>query len=120
VPKRSVVTPPQPRPRQRPPMPVGSGGGRDMQSALITGVGLVVLALILFKIGPAAAMILVTAVIVLSAAELFGALQRGGYQPATLLGLVASAGLVLGAYWRGEVALPIVMLRSRSSWPSRS
>jgi len=62
VPKRSVVTPPQPRPRQRPPMPIGSGGGRDMQSALVTGVGLVVLALILFKIGPAAAMILVTAV----------------------------------------------------------
>ena len=109
VPKRSVVTPPQPRPRQRPPMPVGSGSGRDMQSAVVTGVGLVVLALILFKIGPAAAMILVTGVIVLSAAELFGALQRGGYQPATLVGLVASAGLVLSAYWRGEVALPIVM-----------
>src|SRR5688572_20058943 len=69
VPKRSVVTPPQPRPRPRSAMPTGVGGGRDMQTALVTGLGLVVLALILFKIGPAAAMILVTAVIVLSAAE---------------------------------------------------
>jgi phosphatidate cytidylyltransferase len=109
VPKRPVVTPPQPRPRPRPAMPAGAGSGRDMQTAVATGLGLVVLALILFKIGPAAAMILVTAVIVLSAAELFAALQRGGYQPATLVGLVASGGLVLGAYWRGEVALPIVL-----------
>ena len=94
-----------PRPRRTAPT---GGGGRDMQAAVATGVGLVVLALILFKIGPGAAMILVTAVIVLTAAELFGALQRGGYQPATLLGLVASAGLVLGSYWKGETAIPLV------------
>jgi phosphatidate cytidylyltransferase len=80
-----------------------------MQTAITTGAGLVVLALILFKIGPAAAMILVTGVIVLAGAELFGALQRGGYQPATLPGLAATAGLVLGAYWRGESAIPIVL-----------
>jgi phosphatidate cytidylyltransferase len=54
-------------------------------------------------------MVLVTAIVVLCAAELFGALQRGGYQPATLLGLVATAGLVLGAYWKGEAALPLVL-----------
>jgi phosphatidate cytidylyltransferase len=110
VPKRTVAPPaPAPKPRPRPHMPTGGSSGRDMQTAVATGLGLVVLALILFKIGPAAAMILVTAVIVLSTAELFGALQRGGYQPATLLGLVASGGLVLGAYWKGESALPVVV-----------
>ena len=109
VPKRAQPpTPAPPRPRPRPHLPSPTGGGRDMQTAVATGVGLVVLALILFKIGPAAAMILVTAVIVLATAELFGALQRGGYNPATLLGLVGSGGLVLGAYWKGESALPLV------------
>jgi phosphatidate cytidylyltransferase len=80
-----------------------------MPTAIATGVGLLVVAAVLLWIGPAAAMVLVTAIIVLCAAELFGALQRGGYQPATLLGLVATAGLVLGAYWKGESALPLVL-----------
>jgi phosphatidate cytidylyltransferase len=103
------VTPPAPRPRRRPVPSLPSGGGRDMQSAVTTGLGLVVLALFLFKIGPAAAMVLVTAVLVLAASELFNALRTGGYQPAVLPGLVATAGLVLAAYARGEVAIPIVL-----------
>jgi len=111
VPKRPITppgpNPPAPRPRHR--RPGGVSGGRDMQSAVTTGAGLVVLALILFKLGPGASMVLVTGVIVMAAAELFGALQRGGYQPATLPGLAATAGLVLGAYWRGEAAIPIVL-----------
>jgi phosphatidate cytidylyltransferase len=48
-------------------------------------------------------------VLVLTAAELFGALQRGGYQPATLLGLVAVGSMAGAAYWKGETALPLVM-----------
>jgi phosphatidate cytidylyltransferase len=80
-----------------------------MQTAVATAVGLLVVALVLFSVGPAATMILVFAVVVLCAAELFGALQRGGYQPATLLGLVASGSLVLGAYWKGEAALPLIL-----------
>jgi phosphatidate cytidylyltransferase len=102
---RRTARPPRPR---RAPQPTG-GGGRDMQSAVVTGVGLLVVALILFKIGPAAAMILVTAVIVLAAAELFGALQTAGYHPATLLGLVASGSLVLGAYWKSEAAFAPIL-----------
>jgi phosphatidate cytidylyltransferase len=109
VPRRPVApaAPPAPRPRRR--RPQRPPGGRDMQSAVTTGAGLVVLALVLFKIGPAAALVLVAAVVVLAASELFGALQSGGYHPATLPGLVATAGLVLGAYARGEAAIPIVL-----------
>jgi phosphatidate cytidylyltransferase len=103
------VAPPAPRPRRRPVPTLPSSGGRDMQSAVTTGAGLVVLALFLFKIGPAAAMVLVTAVVVLAVSELFNALRSGGYQPAVLPGLVATSGLVLAAYARGEVALPIVL-----------
>jgi phosphatidate cytidylyltransferase len=102
------VVPPAPRPRRRPTVPVMSGG-RDMQAATATGLGLVVVALILFKIGPAAAMILVTGVVVFAAFEFFGAVRAGGYQPAALPGLTATAGLVLGAYARGEAALPVVL-----------
>jgi phosphatidate cytidylyltransferase len=110
VPPR-VAQAPTPKPRPRRPVGAGPvpGSGRDMPTAIATGVGLLVVAAILFWIGPAAAMVLVTAIIVLCSAELFGALQRGGYQPATLLGLVATAGLVLGAYWKGEAALPLVL-----------
>jgi phosphatidate cytidylyltransferase len=89
--------------------PYRGGGGRDIPTAVITGVGLGVLALILFSIGPGATMVLVTGIIVTAAAELFGALRKIGYTPATLLGLVATASLVLAAYWRGEAAFPLVL-----------
>jgi len=82
---------------------------RDVRVAAVTGISLAALALILFSIGPGATMIIVTAVLVLAAAELFDALRRAGYQPATLLGLVATAALALGAYWKGEAAIPLVM-----------
>jgi phosphatidate cytidylyltransferase len=105
---RRTATPP--RPRRRP--PAGPGGGRDLPSAVITGVALAVVALALFAIGNPAPMILVTGLLVFCAAELFGALQRGGYQPATLLGLVATGGMTLAAYWRGEAAVTLVLALS--------
>jgi phosphatidate cytidylyltransferase len=109
-----VPVPPSPRPRRsavrpRPGQSAPVEPGRDMRSAVVVGVGFVVAALVLFSLGPGWAMILVTGVVVLAAAELFAALQRGGYQPATLLGLVATAGLVLGAHWKGETAIPLVL-----------
>lgn len=89
--------------------PPAGGGGRDVPTAVLVGVGIAALALVLFKIGPAATMALVVAVAVLASVELFNALRRGGYRPATLLGLVAVAALPLGAYWRGEGAIPLVL-----------
>jgi phosphatidate cytidylyltransferase len=87
----------------------GGSGDRDMAQAAVVGVGFLALALIMFKIGPTAAMILVTAVIGLAAAELFTALRQAGYHPITLAGIVGSVGLVLGAYnWHYE-AIPTVL-----------
>jgi phosphatidate cytidylyltransferase len=71
-----------------------------------------VVALALFAIGNPAPMVLVTGLLVFCAAELFGTLQRGGYQPATLLGLVATGGMVLAAYWRGEPGVSLVLALS--------
>jgi phosphatidate cytidylyltransferase len=94
--------------RAETPPPAG-GGGRDVPTAVLVGVGIGAVALVLFKIGPAATMALVVAVALLATVELFNALRRGGYRPATLLGLVAAAALPLGSYWRGEGAIPVVL-----------
>jgi phosphatidate cytidylyltransferase len=85
------------------------GGGRDMPLAVVTGLGLGALALVAFKVGAAATLALSTAVLVLAAVEFYGSVRRVGYQPATLLGIVAVAALNLGAYWRFEAAVPLVL-----------
>lgn len=85
------------------------GMGRSLPVAIGTGVGFAAAALFLMSLGPAVATFLVAVVITLAAAELFSGLQRAGYQPATLLGLVASAAMVGGAYWRGEAAHPLMV-----------
>ncbi|HEX4905025.1 MAG TPA: phosphatidate cytidylyltransferase [Acidimicrobiales bacterium] len=95
--------------RQPPPMPTGPVGERDMTMAIGIGAGLAALFLLLLSVGAGALMFLVTGVLVLAAAELYAALQRGGYQPATLLGLVAVGSIVGAAYWKGEAALPLVL-----------
>jgi phosphatidate cytidylyltransferase len=77
--------------------------------AVFVGIAIAAVAIILFKIGPAAAMILVEAVVVLAAIEFFSAVRRGGHRPATLLGLAAVAAFPLAVYWRGEGAIPVVL-----------
>jgi phosphatidate cytidylyltransferase len=80
-----------------------------MVAAVGVGVGLVAVAFFLSTLGPGVLMALVTAVVVISAAELFDAFRKIGYQPATLLALVAVGALVLASYWRGEAAFPLVL-----------
>ncbi len=87
-----------------------SGGGRDMPMAIATGLGLGALVLIAFKLGADATVALATVVLVLAAAEFFMAVRRAGYQPASLLGIVAVGALSLGAYWRFESAVPLVLV----------
>jgi len=103
-----------------PPRPGGGSGGstggptadRDLPVAIGVGVALAVVALVLFSIGPGAAMGLVTLVIAAAAAEFYAAMQKVAYRPATLLGIVACAGLPLATYWRGEAAIPLVLMLS--------
>ena len=80
-----------------------------MGMAAVVGVGFLGLALILFKMGPAPAMILVTAVIGLAVAELYGVLRQAGYQPVALAGITGTVGLVIGAYNYGVAAVPTVL-----------
>ena len=103
-------------PRPRPPRPtqtaaprrgVNAAGTapRDMQAAVGLAVGLGVLALILFKMGPAWSMIIATAVVLMAAAELYDVLRRAGYQPATLVGLAGTLGIMIATYQKGESAI---------------
>jgi phosphatidate cytidylyltransferase len=87
----------------------GGGGGRDMQQAVIVGVGLVALLFVCAAIGAKALVALVTVVVVLATAEFFTATRRAGYHPAVPVGLVGAGGFVLAAYWRGEAAIPLML-----------
>jgi phosphatidate cytidylyltransferase len=83
-------------------------GGDGMTSRVLVGAALVVLLLICYAIGSKALVVLSAVVIVAAVAEAYRMLQRAGFRPATLLGLIATAGVVFGAYWRGVEALPLM------------
>lgn len=83
--------------------------GRNMPMAIGVGVAMLAVAVGLFKAGPRYTMALVVVVLGLAAAEFFAAMRRGGHHPASLLGILASIGLPLAAYWHGEPTLPVVL-----------
>ena len=72
-------------------------------------MALAAIALGIFALGPVPGLVLVAGIVAVCTAELYDSLRRGGYQPAVLLGLVASVSLVGAAYWKGEVAIPLVL-----------
>jgi len=83
---------------------------RNVGAAIVSGVVLGGAALVAFKVGPAAALALVTVVVTMAAAEAYAAFRQGGYHPVTLLGLVATVSLMIAAYNKGEAALPLVLV----------
>ncbi len=93
-----------------PPRTTGDGAGRNLPVAIATGVAIVVVALACFKLGTVWTLALATIVVVLSVAECYAALRRGGKRPATLLGLVATVAIMVSAYAKGLPALPLVLV----------
>jgi phosphatidate cytidylyltransferase len=88
--------------------PTGGVAGRDLPMAVGVGLAVGALAWILLALGARYAMALVVAVLGVAAIEFYDKLREKGYQPATLAGLAAVAGLPLAAYWKGVAALPLV------------
>jgi phosphatidate cytidylyltransferase len=82
--------------------------GRNLPVAIAVGAGLAVLGLLCFKLGAVTTTILVAAVLVACAIEFFEAVRATGYNPATLLGLVAVAALAVTPLWKPATAYPIV------------
>jgi len=88
---------------------LASGDRRqDMGVRLATGLGALILTLGLFKVGPLPSFVLALVVVVLAAAEGFAVLHQAGYRPATLLGLTATASLMIATYLKGETAVPLI------------
>jgi phosphatidate cytidylyltransferase len=98
----------------RPPRQGGGGdqpssAGRNMPAAIGVGLALVAIAVICFKIGAIAATLLVAVVLTLCAVELFSTLRSAGYNPATLLGLVAVPALAIAPLADPAFAYPVVV-----------
>lgn len=82
--------------------------GRNLPVAIATGILLGVVVLACFKLGTVASMVIVTVVVALAAVEAYAAFRQAGQHPATLLGLVATVGLLIATYDKGQQALPLV------------
>lgn len=101
---------------RRPPTPAraGSGGpqdngaGRNVPVAVATGVIAAAVALACFASGSVATLVLATVAMTLAAAEAYASFRRAGMRPATPLGLVATAAVIVTAYEKGVAALPLV------------
>jgi len=86
----------------------GSATGRNLPVAIVSGLALGVVTLICFKLGTVASMVIVTLVVTLAAVEAYAAFRKAGQHPATLLGLVATVGLLVATYDKGQQALPLI------------
>ncbi|MGA3145851.1 MAG: phosphatidate cytidylyltransferase [Acidimicrobiales bacterium] len=75
-----------------------------------TGIAVAVIALGAFKLGTVTALALCLVVVTFAAGECFGVLRRAGYHPATLLGLVGTISLMIGAYDKGIAAVPLILV----------
>jgi phosphatidate cytidylyltransferase len=105
--------PPAPRRvRRAEPAATDPTAGRASSTGLRVGTGLAVavVALLAFKLGTVPALVLSLIVVTFAAGECFGVLRRAGYHPATLLGLVGTISLMVGAYNKGVAALPLVLV----------
>jgi len=88
------------------------GGERDMRMAIAVGAGMAILALVLFKVGPAATMILVVGILGAASFEYFTSTQKAGFDPLLPVGVVAGMTAPLAAYNYGESGLLLVMVLS--------
>ncbi|MGO9341968.1 MAG: phosphatidate cytidylyltransferase [Acidimicrobiales bacterium] len=90
--------------------PSDGGSGRNMSIAIATGVAVSAVALLCMWGGPVPTLVLSTVVVTLCAAEAYGTLRRSGHRSATLLGLVATVGIMVTAYVKGPSAVPLMVV----------
>ena len=84
-------------------------GSRETLTRILTGLvlgGIVILCLAISKI---ATVVLIAVMLGVASTELFQSLFKVGWQPPTLVGLVASIGMPLAAYWKGEGAIGLIL-----------
>jgi phosphatidate cytidylyltransferase len=84
--------------------------GRDMPTAVAVGLMIAAVFVGALLLAPWAALAVVVVILALGAVEFFDKVAEKGYQPATVSGVAACAGLALGAYFEGLMTLPLVMV----------
>lgn len=84
-------------------------GDRNLPVAIGVGVALVALGLLCFKLGTVPTMILIGAITLAAVFEYFTAVRSVGYNPATLVGIVAVVGLIVGTALFGLASYPVVL-----------
>jgi phosphatidate cytidylyltransferase len=84
----------------------GPTGDRDVPAAFMTGLILAGLAVVTLWAGGVWFAAFAAMLVLVAQGELFGVLVKHHYRPAALIGLVAGALMMMGAYWRGESATP--------------
>jgi phosphatidate cytidylyltransferase len=87
----------------------GGTSGRDMPIAVAVGLGLAAVYVALANLGPQYVVFLVAVLLLLAAVEFYEKVREKGYQPATLVGLVAVLALPFAAFWKGDGAIPVVI-----------
>ncbi len=90
--------------------PRDDSGGRSIPVAIATGLGVALVAVLCFKAGSVATLVLAAIIVTLAAAECYAALRRTGRRPATFLGLVGTVAVMVAAYAKGVAALPLVLV----------
>lgn len=85
------------------------GSDRDLVMATATGLGLAALALGALWLGEVPGLVVATAILGLATMEFYSAMRNVGYNPASLLGLVLTVGLTVGAYWKNVAAYPVIL-----------
>jgi phosphatidate cytidylyltransferase len=90
--------------------PSDGGSGRNMSIAIATGVAVSAVALLAMWGGPVPSLVLSTVAVTLCAAEAYSTFRRSGRRSATLLGLVATVGIMVTAYTKGPSAIPLMVV----------
>jgi len=96
-------------PRGRPTRGGSSSGGRDLQTATVVGVGMILALSVAYALGSAILMLLSTVVITAAALELYNLIQHRGFRPATLLGVCGTVAVMVAGYGRWGEAVPLIL-----------
>ena len=102
------VTGPRRRTRANSPEQSQSVDKRDIPTATAVGALLAAIYIGATLFGPVAVVSLLIVVLGLASIEFFSQTSITGYQPATIVGVLACVACPLTAYWVGDAALPLV------------
>ncbi len=80
----------------------------ELSIRVLTGAAIAAACSIFFAIGSQTAIALTLFVATLAVFECYRAFQKVRFKPATILGVIATIGVVLGAYLKGSVAISLV------------